>query len=77
VQAALKAKEGRLEQLVAAETPVADAIHELWLAAYSRPPTDAEKQQVETYVASAEDKRLALEDTFWSVLNSKEFIFNH
>lgn len=77
VQAALKAKEGRLEQLVTAETPIADAINELWIAAYSRPPTDTEKQQVETYVASAADKRLALEDTFWSVLNSKEFIFNH
>ncbi len=77
VQSALKAKEGRLEQLVASETAPADAIHQLWLAAYSRPPTDAEKQQVETYIASAEDKRIALEDTFWSVLNSKEFIFNH
>ncbi len=77
VQAALKSQSGRLEQLAAAETSPEDAINQVWLAAYSRQPTDDEKQKVETYIASADDKRAALEDTFWSVLNSKEFIFNH
>jgi hypothetical protein len=28
-------------------------------------------------VASEKDKKQALEDVFWSLLNSREFIFNH
>ncbi|MCC6697276.1 MAG: DUF1549 domain-containing protein [Candidatus Hydrogenedentes bacterium] len=77
VTAALKAPGGRLEKLAAPEVAPADAIRELWMAAYSRPPTPEEQAQVEPYLAGAADKRLALEDTFWSVLNSKEFVFNH
>jgi hypothetical protein len=28
-------------------------------------------------VAGIPDKRLALEDAFWSLLNTREFMFNH
>jgi exonuclease VII small subunit len=47
------------------------------MAAVSRAPTEAEKAELNTYVGSIENKREALEDVFWSMLNSKEFIFNH
>lgn len=78
VVAALNAAGGRLERLATAEgaTPSV-AAEELWLAAYSRTPTPEELQYIENYIANAADKRLALEDVFWSVLNSKEFVFNH
>ena len=49
----------------------------MYLASVSRPPTETEVTQLTTYVDAATDKTAALQDAFWSVLNSKEFIFNH
>jgi hypothetical protein len=49
----------------------------VWLAAYSRTPTTDELSYVENYLNTAADKKTALEDVMWSVLNSKEFVFNH
>jgi hypothetical protein len=52
-------------------------VEELWLAAYSRYPRQDEVERFTTHIASAEDKRAALEDVYWTVLNSKEFVFTH
>lgn len=43
----------------------------------SREPTDEERKQLETTIASGVEPESALEDFFWAVLNSNEFIFNH
>lgn len=75
--AALNAPGGRLEKLAAAQLPPAQVADEVWLAAYSRTPTPDEKTYVENYLNAATDKKAALEDVMWSVLNSKEFVFNH
>ena len=32
---------------------------------------------LEEVVANEQDKKRALEDIFWAVLNSREFVFNH
>jgi len=78
VQTALKAGDGRVGRLAGAEAFAPDPIiDEIWLAAFSRPPTDNERGEMATYLTAAEDKRAALEDVMWSVVNSKEFIFNH
>jgi hypothetical protein len=77
VQQAIKAPGGRLEQLLAEEAPAPAAVQQLYMAALCREPTAEEVQQLEAYVTAAADKTQALEDVFWSVLNSKEFVFNH
>ncbi|MBX7255081.1 MAG: DUF1549 and DUF1553 domain-containing protein [Candidatus Hydrogenedentes bacterium] len=77
VTSALKAPGGRVERLSAADKPPADIVQELWLAAYSRTPTADEQEKFSAYITAATDKRAAVEDLFWSVLNSKEFVFNH
>lgn len=78
VQSALQAADGRVGRLATADPFVPDpVIDEIWIAAFSRPPTDDERAEMATYLASVEDKRAALEDVMWSVVNSKEFIFNH
>ncbi len=74
---AIKGKGGLLDSLLAAETPHDQIIDKLYLAAISRTPTEQEKTELNNYVAAAENKREALEDVFWSMLNSKEFIFQH
>lgn len=77
VQQAITAADGRLEKRLAAETPAPEIVRELYLAAFSRPPTEEETATLEQYVAAADDRRRALQDVYWSVLNAKEFVFNH
>ena len=77
IDSAIKGKGGLLDSLLAAETPPAEIIDRLYLAAVSRKPSEEEKNQLNAYVDAAENKREALEDVFWTMLNAKEFIFNH
>jgi len=75
----LEAKGNRLEKLLA-ENATADAIiEELYLSALSRFPSESEKAQLSATLAAAPatERRAALEDLYWSVLSSKEFLFNH
>lgn len=74
---ALNAPGGKLEKLASSQMTPSQMAEEVWLAAYSRTPTGDEKTYVENYLNAAADKKTALEDVMWSVLNSKEFVFNH
>jgi hypothetical protein len=40
-------------------------------------PTERERIETLVTVLDAPDRRQALEDVFWALLNSPEFIFNH
>ncbi|MCL4216058.1 MAG: DUF1553 domain-containing protein, partial [Candidatus Hydrogenedentes bacterium] len=77
IEQAIKTGDGALAKALAAEKPLAEVVNDLYLAAYCRPPTDTERQTVEQYVNESENLQLAMEDVYWSVLNSKEFVFNH
>jgi hypothetical protein len=58
----------------------AGRIETLFLAALTRPPTEAEARRLLAYVRSGgpkSDPRAALADVFWALLNSSEFILNH
>ena len=46
---------------------------------YGRPPTAEEKKELLAGLAEAgpDDRRTALEDLYWGVLSTKEFLFNH
>ena len=68
---------GRLARLIAEKKPLAEVIDELYLVTFSRKATSAERVQAEKLVASAPDTKVGLEDLFWALLNSKEFLFNH
>jgi len=52
----------------------------LFLAALTRQPTDEEREKYSSYVdrgGPSGDKKKALADVFWVLLNSTEFLFNH
>ena len=73
-----KIRRGRLVRnlLEDGKTPP-QVIEHLYLAAFSRKPTESELKRVLDMVEGAEKQNEALEDVFWALLNSKEFIFNH
>lgn len=59
---------------LAGEAP-REAIDELWWRCLSRGPAPAEAAAALQHLGQAKDKRAALEDIAWSLLNSKEFLF--
>lgn len=75
----LEAKEGRIANWIANNTPANQVADELFLTAFSRPPSEQERQTVLDLVANvpAEELRAAYEDLVWSVVTSREFLFQH
>ena len=70
---------GSAAEKAAAEPSADKAIDELFLAALSRLPSDDERQRLTAELSGAkpEEKRQVIEDLYWSVLSSREFMFNH
>ncbi|MFQ3652329.1 MAG: DUF1553 domain-containing protein, partial [Gemmataceae bacterium] len=64
------------KRLAEKKTP-AEIIEELYIRTLSRKPTAVEMKKLTDLIASEKDPRQALEDVFWSLLNSREFMFNH
>jgi Protein of unknown function (DUF1553)/Protein of unknown function (DUF1549)/Planctomycete cytochrome C len=70
----------RVETMLAAKQPPQEVIRTLYLTALSREPTAAEMEKLLAAIPDPKQPaavREALEDIFWALLNSKEFIFNH
>lgn len=60
--------------------PPARQVEELFLVVLSRKPTAAEAKRLTAYAESggpAKDRKQALADVFWALLNSTEFAVNH
>ncbi|MEO2087974.1 MAG: DUF1553 domain-containing protein, partial [Gemmataceae bacterium] len=55
----------------------AQVIETIYMRALSRTPTTIELQKLLAQVDASPNKQQALEDVFWAVLNSREFMFNH
>jgi hypothetical protein len=55
----------------------AEVVDELYVRCLSRRPTAQEKARLAALVAAEPDKKKALDDIFWALLNSREFMFNH
>ncbi|MCI0359928.1 MAG: DUF1553 domain-containing protein [Planctomycetaceae bacterium] len=70
---------GSAAEKAAAEADSAEIIEDLYLASLARFPTDEEKQKLlgELSAAPPDQRRQAIEDLYWSVLTSREFLFNH
>jgi len=48
-------------------------VDELYLASLSRPPSAVERTTLVARIDRAPDRRSALEDVLWALLNAKEF----
>jgi hypothetical protein len=74
-------RQGKMvESLLHEKKSPAEIITSLYLTVLSRAPTDMEMEKLLAAVAEQKEParvRETLEDIFWALLNSKEFIFNH
>ena len=55
----------------------AEVIDTLFVRCNGRMPTEKERIETLVTVLDSTDRKQALEDVFWALLNSPEFIFNH
>jgi hypothetical protein len=78
----LKSPDGRVEQLLSLRQQGMDdsaLIDEVYLAGLSRYPTAEERTRLSKLIESTppDQAREAVEDLFWAVFSSREFLFNH
>jgi len=77
VHGKLRADNGRIATMLKEGKPDAEIISALYLAALARTPSSEEMTASQTHIASQSDRRQAMEDVGWAILNSKEFLFQH
>jgi hypothetical protein len=68
---------GLVPKMLAAKKTPSEIIDELYIRCLCRRPTKEELAALSSVVAQAADQPKALEDVFWGILNSREFLFNH
>ncbi|AMV16833.1 DUF1549 and DUF1553 domain-containing protein [Planctomyces sp. SH-PL14] len=75
----LRADNGRINQLIAAQKPDDEIISTLYMSGVCRTPTTDELKTAKAHIAASGEanRRQALEDIGWAILNSKEFLFQH
>lgn len=75
----LAAKESRLTKLLEKDPAPEKLMREAWMLSLSRPPTPTEQTQVLPLLnaENSDEKRKVAEDIFWSLLTSREFLFQH
>jgi hypothetical protein len=87
IAAKLQARGGTCARLSSSALSDAEIIDELYLTALSRLPSSAERElMLQAFSASHSDsasgtagasRQRAVEDVMWTLLNSREFVFNH
>ncbi len=71
-------REGKLiERRLADKKAPEEIIDELYVRSLSRKPTDDERKDLLAALEKEPDQKKGLEDVFWALLNSREFLFNH
>jgi Protein of unknown function (DUF1549)/Protein of unknown function (DUF1553) len=73
VNKAVAEADNRIGKLLTAGRSDAEVIEELFLASLCRVPSAAERSALVSQVSRSPDRREALEDVLWGLLNSKEF----
>ncbi len=73
-----KIKEGNLVgRLLDSASSSEQVARELYVRCLTRQPTDAELKSIDVKLSDYPNPREGLEDLYWAILNSNEFVFNH
>jgi hypothetical protein len=68
---------GVVKRLLAEKKTPEQAIEELYLRCFTRKPTAEEVAAITAQIKDEKDAAPVLEDLFWALLNSQEFMFAH
>ena len=77
IQGKISGEKGAVAQMLNAKKSNEEVIEALYLSGFSRRPTAPELKDAAAMIAAAPNRKAAVEDFAWLVLNSKEFLFNH
>ncbi|MGE0605646.1 MAG: DUF1549 domain-containing protein [Pirellulales bacterium] len=79
VENKIAAGDGRVARLLKEMKSPPEIVEELYLATFGRAPTAVELDKASGYITDQPDtmRQQAVEDVLWSLLNSREFAFNH
>ncbi|HUF61809.1 MAG TPA: DUF1549 and DUF1553 domain-containing protein [Verrucomicrobiales bacterium] len=77
MHALLTDPDNRLAALLESNLSNAQILDQLYFAALSRPPSPAESVPLLTHLEQTANRRAALEDIAWALVNSKEFLMRH
>ena len=78
IDAKIRAKTGVARKLADSKSPPTAIIDELYLGTLARfPHPDERKVMLALFEEAGDDRRAAVEDALWTLLNTKEFVFNH
>jgi hypothetical protein len=72
-----KISQGKVADELLKDATPQQALDRLYIRCLSRYPTDVERQKLLESIKQAPSPKEGLEDVFWAVLNSREFVFNH
>ncbi|HWB03068.1 MAG TPA: DUF1553 domain-containing protein [Verrucomicrobiales bacterium] len=75
----LAAKNSRITEIIATGAAPAQIVEDAWYACLGSPPSDEQRKKFEALLKEtpAAEKRQAVEDLYWSLLTSREFLFQH
>jgi len=75
----LAVAENRLGRWLAESKSDAELLDEVFLSCLARRPRQHEQDELRALLAAtpAEERRVVLEDLVWSIISSREFLFNH
>jgi hypothetical protein len=74
IDSRIRSDKGRAARLASSDLSAEAVVQELYLAAYSRVPTQDEVAYASTLINAAGDKRRGvIEDLLWAMINSPEF----
>jgi hypothetical protein len=72
-----KVRAGVIQKLIAANKTPEQAIEALYIRCLTRKPSPEETVKLMATIKQAPNPQAGLEDVFWALLNSREFMFNH
>ena len=67
----------RIKSLIDNGASDQEMLFEFYTRALSRLPNAGASEKLLDYISSSDDRQKAWEDILWTILNSKEFIYQH